>query len=90
MDRKSNLQNIKNIIRYMLCTASVITACYGFWGCLFPDLTLVEGTYRVLGKEAVIEDKEWFYSDILEGKVKVTYSGKLWEMIRSRCGYGND
>lgn len=88
--KKSNLQNIKNVITYMLCMASVITACYGFWGCLFPDLTLVEGTYRILNEEAKAQDKEWLYADILEGKVTVTYSSKLWEMIKSRFGYGND
>ncbi len=84
--KKCDLHNIKNIIRYMVGVASVVTACYGFWGYLFPDLTLVDGTYRIISGEENMEDADQLYNDILAGKVTVTYRSKLWEMIKSRCG----
>lgn len=88
--KKYDLHNIKNGIRYMVGVASVITACYGFWGYLFPDLMFVEGTYRIVNDAEQVEDTEQLYADILTGKVTVTYRSKLWEMIKSRCGLEND
>ncbi len=46
--KKYDLHNWKSIIKYIIYITSVVTACYGFWGCLFPELTLVGGTYRVV------------------------------------------
>ena len=87
--KKRGLYDRKNIIKYIIYVASVTTACYGFWGCLFPDLTLVKGTYQVVnGEEA--EDMEQLYADILEEKVTVTYCSKLWEIIKNRCGFECD
>lgn len=51
MRGKFDLQSIKGAVKYMIYTVSVVTACYGFWGCLFPDLTLVKGTYRFVSEE---------------------------------------
>lgn len=87
--KKHELHDIKSIIKYMIYVASVTTACYGFWGCLFPDLTLVKGTYQVIsGDEA--EDMEQLYADILDNKVTVTYGSRLWEIIKNRCGFECD
>lgn len=87
--KKFGLYNIKSIIKYMIYVASVTTACYGFWGCLFPDLTLVKGTYQVIsGDEA--EDMEQLYADILDNKVTVTCGSRLWEIIKNRCGFECD
>lgn len=80
---------MKNSIKYIIYVASITTACYGFWGCLFPDLTLVKGTYQVT-KGAEVEDIEQLYADILDNKVTVTYRSKLWEIIKSRCGFDYD
>ena len=90
--KKYDLHNIKSIIKYIIYITSVVTACYGFWGCLFPDLTLVEGTYRIVSEEAEADDAEALYADILEGRVTVTviYRSRLWEIIKSKCGLGND
>lgn len=84
--KKYDLHNVKSIIKYIVYVASVVTACYGFWGCLFPDLTLVEGTYRIVSGEEDVDDKEELYADILEGRVTVLYRSKLWEIIKSKCG----
>ncbi len=46
MKRNHNLCRIKGAVKHVIYVVSILTACYGFWGCLFPDLTLVEGTYR--------------------------------------------
>ena len=87
--KKFGLYDIKSIIKYMIYVASVMTACYGFWGCLFPDLTLVKGTYQVIsGDEA--ENMEQLYADILDNKVTVTYGSRLWEIIKNRCGFECD
>ena len=80
---------MKNNIKYIIYVLSVMTACYGFWGCLFPELTLVKGTYQISGGEEV-EDMEQFYADILDDKVVVVYRSKLWEIIKNRCGLEND
>ena len=80
----------------MVYVASVVTACYGFWGCLFPDLTLVGGTYRIIYDDTenrisdAAYDGEKLYADILEGRVTVVYRSRLWEIIKSKCGLGND
>ena len=63
---KKHLHDIKSIIKYTIYVISVVTACYGFWGCLFPELTLVKGTYRVVGTEEYTEDAEQLYVDILD------------------------
>lgn len=80
---------MKNRIKYILYVISVMTACYGFWGCLFPELTLVKGTYQISGGE-VVEDMEQLYADILDDKVVVVYRSKLLEIIKNRCGLEND
>lgn len=89
MTKKRNLHDIKSIIKYIIYVTSIVTACYGFWGCLFPDLTLVKGTYQVISGEE-IEDMEQLYADILDDKVMVTYRSKLWEIIKKRRGFEND
>ena len=89
MIKKRNLYDIKSIIKYIIYVTSIVTACYGFWGCLFPDLTLVKGTYQVVNGEE-IEDMEQLYADILDDKVTVTYRSKLWEIIKNRRGFEND
>ena len=98
--KKYDLHNIKSIIKYIIYVTSVVTACYGFWGCLFPDLTLVRGTCRIVSEEAEMSDTditgvvgydaEALYADILEGRVTVVYRSRLWEIIKSKCGLGND
>lgn len=80
---------MKRLIKNTIYAVSVITACYGFWGCLFPDLTLVKGTYQVVKGEED-GDMEQLYADILEGRVTVTYSSRLWKIIRNRCGFEDD
>lgn len=82
-------------MKKLLCAASVILACYGFWGSLFPDLTWVEGTYRIVSEateRGVPSDyyAEQLYADILEGKYRVTYSSKIWETIKNIYGHRND
>lgn len=105
MKTKINLRDRKTTFKYAIKgtigTISLITACYGFWGCLFPDLTLVEGTYRFVieeeyqqeehdtvdyekdgaDEETYGKDTEQLYADILDGKVKVTYRSKLFELF---------
>ena len=88
--QKRNLHDIKSIIKYIIYVTSILTACYGFWGCLFPDLTLVEGTYRVVSGNEEIDNAEQLYADILEDRVTVTYRSKLWEIIKNRRGLKND
>ena len=98
--KKYDLHNFKSVIKYMIYVTSVVTACYGFWGCLFPDLTLVGGTYRIIYddaetnsldvEESVQYDGDKLYEDILEGRVTVVYRSRLWEIIKSKCGFGND
>ncbi len=87
---KKHLHDIKSIIKYMIYVTSVVTACYGFWGCLFPELTLVKGIYRVVSGEEYTGGAEQLYADILEDNVTVTYRSKLWEFIKNRHGFGND
>lgn len=90
--KKYDLHNIKSIIKYIIYVTSVVTACYGFWGCTFPDLTLVRGTCRIVSEEGegTVKDAEVLYADILEGRVTVVYRSRLWEIIKSKCGLGND
>lgn len=85
--KKRTICTIGELLRYAVCTAGVVTACYGFWGSLFPDLTFVEGTYRVVGEERYEGTGEELFCDILEDKVSVTYGSRLWEIIRNKCGY---
>ena len=87
---KKHLQDIKNSVKYMTYVTSIATACYGFWGCLFPELTLVKGTYRVVSGEECAEDAEQLYADILDNKVTVTYRSKLWDFINNWRGFGNE
>lgn len=87
---KKHLHDIKSIIKYTIYVISVMTACYGFWGCLFPELTLVKGTYRVVGTEEYTADAELLYVDILDNKVTVTYRSKLWDFFKNWHGFGND
>ena len=100
--KKRDLHDLKSIIKYIIYVASVLTACYGFWGVLFPELTLVKGTYRVVEAESVQDagegsygtaegiDAEKLYADILDGKVTVTSRRRLWDIIKSKCGFEND
>ena len=91
---KKSLFVIKNAIKKFLYVAGILMACYGFWGSFFPDLTLVEGTYAIVGEEKGqalnAYDAEELYADILEGKYRVTYRSKLLELIQNRYGHSND
>ncbi len=93
--KKINVCAIKNTLKRIVYAVGIITACYGFWGSLFPDLTLLEGTYRIVdnkdGQDALNDlDKETLFAEILEGKFHVTYSSKIWETIKNKWGYEND
>ena len=95
--KKWDLHDLKSIIKYNIYVASVSMACYGFWGCLFPELTLVKGTYRVVsmqesggGSLDAQIDAEKLYADILDGKVTVTYRSWLWDIIKNKCGLEDD
>ncbi len=46
------LQKGRLYVKYMMCVLAAVASCYGFWGCLFPDLTLTEGTYRIVEVDA--------------------------------------
>lgn len=87
--KKTYFDTIKNAIKKCLYITGMVLACYGFWGSFFPDLTLVEGTYAIVGSEdgqGVVSryDAEELYADILEGKYRVTYSSRLWELIKKQ------
>ncbi|MFI3237746.1 MAG: hypothetical protein R3Y47_06920 [Lachnospiraceae bacterium] len=70
-------------LQTIIYIVSTCMACYGFWGCFFPEYTIVEGTYSIESDETiVITNKEAFYYDILEGEIDVVYSSRLWEMIK--------
>ena len=93
--KKTYFDTWKRAIEKLLYVVSVILACYGFWGSLFPDLTWVEGTYRIVeeaAEEGIPNDyrAEELYADILEGKYRVTYSSKIWETIKNIYGHRND
>lgn len=92
MKKTLNLQSMKAYIKYAIYVVSVITACYGFWGSLFPDLTLVEGTYRFVVDET--HDRAEYdagadeiYADILDGKVNVTFRSKFFEIFKNKRGF---
>lgn len=89
--KKTYISTIKNAIKRIIYTVGIIAACYGFWGSLFPDLTLLEGTYRIVGNEderGTFDelDAETLYAELLEGKYRVTYSSRIWEIIRNKFG----
>ncbi len=93
--KKPYICTIKDAVKRMIYIAGTIAACYGFWGSLFPDLTLLDGTYRIVeqecGQASMSDlDKETLFAEILEGKFHVTYRSKIWETIRNKWGYGND
>ena len=41
-------------------------------------------------KDIVTDDMEALYADILEDRVTVVYRSKVWEIIKSRFGFGDD
>ena len=86
---------IKNAIKKFLYVTGILFACYGFWGSFFPDLTLVGGTYAIVGSEDGQDfsnpyGAEQLYADLLEGKYRMTYRSKLWELIQNKYGHSND
>ena len=77
--------------KYCICILSVIAACYGFWGCLYPDLTFVDGTYRIITEKEDSEqfycfDKDALYADALKGNIQVTFRFKLLELFKGKRG----
>ena len=80
-----NKQKLYDNFRKAIYGCGILLACYGFWGSFFPDLTLVDGTYRIVASDDV--DKEQLMLDLLEGKYKVTYRSKLFEIIKNQFGY---
>ena len=51
------------------------------------------GTYRIVSEEEESiagYDGDKLYADILAGRVTVVYRSRLWEIIKSKCGLGND
>ena len=93
--KKRKIDVIKDAIRRVIYVIGMIVACYGFWGSFFPDLTLVEGTYRIVeyrDEESAFTDldAETLYADLLDGKYRITYSSKIWETIRNLYGHRNE
>lgn len=81
--KKKRIRKIKHFFTYLLYTVSVLTACYGFWGCTFPDLTLVEGACKVVDEALAEEDAELLYRDILDNRIQVTYDSRLLTWLKS-------
>ena len=93
--KKRKINAIKEAVKRVLCVMGMLVACYGFWGSFFPDLTLVDGTYRIVEyrdeRSAFAElDADTLYADLLEGKYRITYSSKIWETIRNIYGHRNE
>ena len=76
MDKTLNLHRVKAGIKYAIYVISVAAACYGFWGCLFSDLTLVEGTYRFVAEEDCDDTEYDTVVDEKSGRIGGKSSGK--------------
>lgn len=68
MKKILNLHRVEAGIKYAIYVVSVAIACYGFWGCLFPDLTLVDGTYRFVADETYDRTEYGTAADEMKGQ----------------------
>ena len=100
-ERKNALKGSRISCCFMVIKATVcICAALGWWGVLYPELTLMPGTYAIAGEEtaggkAVQKSKEvvkWkFNSDIYEKLLEaeagqIQFKSKLLLMLRSISG----
>lgn len=54
--------------------AALALAVFGWWGLLYPDMSLVEGTYAVVLTEEGTEADETEYEALLQDSCRLFYS----------------
>ena len=75
--------------RNMICSGLVLMAVMGWWGVLYPQLSLNHDTYRIVSEDGTVQSSEdvveWengdtVYMEILNAESgKVRLRSKLWD-----------
>lgn len=75
--------------RNMICTGLVLVAVMGWWGVLYPQLSLNRDTYRIVSEDGTVQSSkdvvEWengdtVYMEILNAESgRVRFRSKLWD-----------
>lgn len=65
-------------MRKMIAGILTICAALGWWGALYPQFTLVEGTYRI------VEEKADFSEEKCE-ETALDGSGIYWSLLEADC-----
>ena len=72
--------------RKLLGTALVLAAVAGWWGVLYPQLSLNQDTYRIVSEDGTVQDgdtkAEWENSDTIYMEILNAESGRV--RFRSR------
>ena len=58
---------------------TVALACYGWWGVIYPELTMLPSTYGIVYEETEATEAETVQTD-------PEVVGRFWRRIRSRSG----
>lgn len=82
---------MKNRLLETLRIVCCICAAFGWWGVLYPELTMTQDTYRIVDETgcepAIEENQHWdlgreVYFKILEAEPgQIRFRSRLWEAI---------
>ena len=67
---------------------TVALACYGWWGVIYPELTMLPSTYEIVYEETEATEAETVQTgpEVVEWNSDSQIIGRFWRRIRSRSG----
>lgn len=67
---------------------TVALACYGWWGVIYPELTMLPSTYEIVYEETEATEAETVQTgpEVVEWNSTARSIGRFWRRIRSRSG----
>ena len=68
-------EKLRRVVWQGIRVSAVCTACYGWWGVIYPELAMLPSTYEIVCEEQAEETKT---------VPTVRSTGRSWRRIRNR------
>ena len=78
-------EKLRRVVWHGIRVSAVCTACYGWWGVIYPELAMLPSTYEIVYEEQAEETKTVQKdAEVVDGIPTVRSTGRSWRRIRNR------
>mgnify|MGYP000398719459 CR=1 FL=1 len=82
-------EKLRRVVWQGIRVSAVCTACYGWWGVIYPELAMLPSTYEIVCEEQAGESEHCCQPE--QGRTACGIPtarsiGRFWRRIRSRSG----